>query len=77
MKKVLLQTSFTNVNTVTRFTNVSTANGAMAKWLRRWTPSPGVPCSKPLGGSKVDSVFHLSQVDKMSTGNFWELSGKK
>ena len=41
------------------------------------TPSPGVPCSKPLGGSKVDSVFHPSEVDKMSTRNFWELSGKK
>ena len=24
----------------------------------------GVPCSKPLGGSKVDSAFHLSEVDK-------------
>ena len=50
---------------------------AMAKWLRRWIPNPGVPCSKPLGGSKVDSVFHPSEVDKMSTRNFWELSGKK
>ena len=33
--------------------------------------------SKPLGGSKVDSVFHPSEVNKMSTRNFWELSGKK
>ena len=52
-------------------------NGAMASWLRRWIPNPGAPCSKPLGGSKVDSAFHLSEVDKMSTRNFWELSGKK
>ena len=51
--------------------------GAMAKWLRRWIPNPGVPCSKPLGGSKVDSAFHPSEVDKMITRNFWELSGKK
>ena len=36
-----------------------------------------VPCSKPLGGSKVDSGFHTSEVDKMSTRNFWELSGEK
>ena len=36
-----------------------------------------VPCSKPLGGSKVDSVFHPSEVDKMNTRNFWELNGKK
>ena len=36
-----------------------------------------LPCSKPLGGSKVDSAFHPSKVDKMSTKNFWELSGKK
>ena len=27
------------------------------------------PCSRPLGGSKVDSVFHPSEVDKMSSGN--------
>ena len=35
-----------------------------------------VPCSKPLGGSKVDSVFHLSEVDKMSTRNFCDLMAK-
>ena len=40
-------------------------------------PNPGVPCSKPLAGSKVDSAFHPSEVDKMSTRNFWELGGKK
>ena len=56
---------------------LKTYHGAMAKWLRRWIPNPGVPCSKPLGGSKVDSAFHPSEVDKMSTRNFWELSGKK
>ena len=38
---------------------------------------PWVPCSKPVGGSKVDSVFHPSKVDEVSTRNFWELSGKK
>ena len=32
-------------------------NRAMAQWLRRWIPNSGVPCSKPLGGSKVDSAF--------------------
>ena len=51
--------------------------GAMAKWLRCWIPNPGVPCSKPLGGSKVDSAFHPSEVDKTSTRNFLELNGKK
>ena len=50
---------------------------AVFKWLRRWIPNPGVPCSKPLGGSKVDSAIHPSEVDKMSTRDFWELSGKK
>ena len=45
--------------------------------LRRWIPNPGVPCSKPLAGSKVDSAFHPSKVDKVSTRNFWEPSGKK
>ena len=49
----------------------------MAYWLRRWIPDAGVLCSKPLGGSKVDSGFHPSEVDKMSTRNFWELNVKK
>ena len=30
-----------------------------------------------LGGSKVDSAFHFSEVGKMSTRNFWEHSGIK
>ena len=44
--------------------------------LRRWIPNPGVPCSKPLGGSKADSVFHPSEVDKMSTRNFLVVKNK-
>ena len=32
---------------------------------------------KPLSGSKVDSAFQPSDVDKMSTRNFWDLSDKK
>ena len=36
-----------------------------------------VQWQQPLGGSKVDSAFHPSEVDKMSTRNIWELSGKK
>ena len=39
--------------------------------------SGGFPCSKPLGGSKVDSAFHPYKVDKMSIRNFWGLNGKK
>ena len=46
-------------------------------WLRYWIPNPGVPWSKPLGGSEVDSTLHFSEVDKMSTKNVWELGGKK
>ena len=45
--------------------------------LSRWIPNPRVLCSKPKGGSQVDSAFHPSEVDKMSIRNFWELSGKK
>ena len=51
--------------------------GAMAYWLRCWTANAGVPYSKPMGGSKVDSAFHPSEVNKMSTKNFWDLSGEK
>ena len=35
------------------------------------------PVFTPLGGSKIDSAFQPSEVNKMSTRNFWELSGKK
>ena len=34
--------------------------------VRRWVPNSGVPCSKPLGDSKVDSAFHPSEVDEMN-----------
>ena len=39
--------------------------------------NPRVLCLKPLGGSKVDSVFHPAEVDKLSNKNFWELRSKK
>ena len=45
--------------------------------LRHWIPDPGVPDSKPLGGYKVRSAYHTSEVENMSTRNFWGLSGKK
>ena len=44
--------------------------------LNLYLSNPGVPCSKLPSGSKVDSAFHPSEVGKMSTRNFWELSGK-
>ena len=34
-----------------------------------WIPNPGVPGSRPRGGSKVDSTFHPSEVDKLSIKN--------
>ena len=46
---------------------------AMTQWLSPWIPNPRVPCSKPLGGSKVSSVFHPCKVAR----NVWELSGNK
>ena len=46
----------------------------MAWWLKCWIANPGVSWSKPLGASKVGAVFHPSEVDKMSTKNFWGLS---
>ena len=39
--------------------------------------NPGVPCSKPRGGSKFDSAFHPSEVDHMNARNFRELISKK
>ena len=62
--------------TTVRETNsfITISNGLAVKAL---DSQSRVPCSKPLGGSKVDSAFHPSEVDKMSTRNFYELSGKK
>ena len=54
---------------------------SMAYCLTRWIPSPIprplVPFSKPLNGSKFDSAFYSSEVGRMSTSSFSELSGKK
>ena len=49
---------------------------AMAYMLRHWIPNPGVPGSKPLDGSNVDSAFHPFKFDQLSTKNCWELNGK-
>ena len=47
--------------------------GATAWWIRHWIPNLEVPCLKPLGGSKMDSAFHPSEIDKVSTRNFGNL----
>ena len=59
------------------YKNINRLYGAMSEWLRCWIPSLGVPCTKPQSDSKMDLVFPLSEVDKMSTRNFWKLCGKK
>ena len=66
-----------NSNNQSMDANDPMVNEAMAQWLRCWIPNPGVPCSKPQGGSKSNSAFHPSEVNKVSTRNFWGLSGKK
>lgn len=37
----------------------------------------GVPGSKPLGGSMVDSTFDPSEVDQMISESSWKRSGWK
>ena len=49
------------------------SNGLVVKAL---ILNPEIPCSKPWGGSKVDSAFHPSEVNKVRTRKLWELSGK-
>ena len=56
---------------------ISTSHGgrlkhAVAQCLRRWIPNPGVPRSKPLGGSRVNSAFHPSEDDQLSARNYWK-----
>ena len=45
-------------------------------WVKTYD-FPELPGSKPLGGSKVNSAFHLFEVDQLITSNSWELNGKK
>ena len=45
----------------------------MAKCLRCWIANTEVPCSKPQGGSKVDSVFHLPRSTNWVPGIFGNL----
>ena len=53
-------------------------NGLEVKALdSQYSSNPGVCCSKPLVGSKVDSAFHPSKVDQINTRNFLKLYGKK
>ena len=44
----------------------------LCQWLvvLEFFPNPVVPGSKTMGESKVDSAFHPSEVDLMSTRNF-------
>ena len=54
----------------------SAAKGISGLVVKALRSQSRVPYSKPLDGSKVDLAFHPSKVTKMSTRNFWELSGK-
>ena len=45
----------------------SVSVGAMAEWLRYWISNPGVPCSKPLSNSKIDSTFHPSTLGQIQS----------
>ena len=51
-----------------------TGNGILVKML---DPQSGATGFKSLGGSKVDSAFHPSEVDQMSPRNSRRFSGKK
>ena len=51
------------------FDDISLEVGAMAWWLRCLITSPRVLTSKPLGVSKVDSAFHPSEANQISTKN--------
>ena len=46
------------------FKNINRLYGTMAQWLRYWISNLGIPWTRTLNGSKVDSVFHPSKVDK-------------
>ena len=54
------------------FIPITKRNGVVVK-----DPYPGVPSSKLLGCFKIDLACHPSDLDQMSTRNFWKLSGKK
>ena len=47
---------------VYKYTLINASQNNFSILQRHWISSPGVLCSNPLGGSKVDSVFHPSEV---------------
>ena len=51
------------------------AQGAVGSWLGCWVTNPGVPFSKPLDGSMINSLIHHSNVNQMSSRNLWRVSG--
>ena len=46
---------------------ISLTHQAIAHFIGSRIPNPEVSCTKPLGGSLVDSALHLSEANKMST----------
>ena len=49
----------------------------MAKWFGCWIPNLGVPGSKTLGDSMVDSAFDPSSVNQMNIRNSWDLVAQR
>ena len=48
----------------------------MVYWLGRWIPSPGIPVSKPLGGSRLAQLLILSRSIKRVPRNHVDLAVK-
>ena len=73
----IVSASFKHIFNSWLFKSTNTLRCWIPAGLGCWIPNPGVLCSKPLGGFRLNSAFHPSKVDQMSTRNLWKLSDKK
>ena len=74
MADLLLLISLVSLVSSTNMTNKHVKNSIkanlMVKVLDCWIINPEVPSSKLLGGSKVDSTCHPSDIEQMNIKNF-------
>ena len=67
----LLSNVYSSHSKVYKYTLVNAIQNTFSIPRRHWISNPGVLCSNPLRGSKVDSVFHPSEVEVPGISGNW------
>ena len=61
---------------VYKYTLVNASQNTFSIPRKHWISNPGVLCSNPPGASKVDSVFHPSEVEVPGISGNWVVKSK-